>query len=620
MRLLFQILTLAASCLLLPIAGAMAQPKRVTILQSYGLAFKPWSEYAKALRQELESQSPWPLELQEFAVSTARSDDVRAEGQFARYLDAIYPTDKPDLIVAFGAPAAVFVQRHRADLFPSTPMILTAVEERRVEQSALTENDAVVAVRQEVPKLFGNILRLLPDTQTIAVAIGNSPNERFWIEEIRKELSLFDPRIKPIFYNDLSFQQMLRQVASLPARSAIWWMQPQVDALGITHEGEKALKTLYAFANAPIFSYDDSFFAGEIVGGPMTSAVITARTTAQVAIRVLRGEKPADIKTPVIEYGPSKYDWRQLKRWGIPEARLPPGSEIHFREPSLWEAYRWHILSAGAVVLVQSALIGGLLLERSRRLRAEMQARQRMAELARLNRYSVAGELTASIAHEINQPLGAIVVNAETAELITKSPKADWRELAEILGDIRRDSQRATDVIRRLRGLLGKMPVETKNIDLNQLVQDTSNLLSGYLAERKARLSTLIAPLAVIVRGDSIQLQQVIINLVVNSVEAMSAVPAKDREITIQTAALDGFGKVTVTDKGPGISADRLEEVFEPLFTTKNEGMGMGLAIARTIIQAHDGRIWAESLQGAGARFHIMLPFRKAAADFDRAA
>lgn len=93
------------------------------------------------------------------------SGDVRAEGQFARYLDAIYPTDKPDLIVAFGAPAAVFVQRHRADLFPSTPMILTAVEERRVEQSALTENDAVVAVRQEVPKLFGNIMRLLPDTQ-----------------------------------------------------------------------------------------------------------------------------------------------------------------------------------------------------------------------------------------------------------------------------------------------------------------------------------------------------------------------------------------------------------------------------------------------------------------------
>jgi signal transduction histidine kinase/ABC-type uncharacterized transport system substrate-binding protein len=620
MRVFFQILALAASCLLLPIAGAMAQPKRVTILQSYGVAFKPWSEYAKALRQELETQSPWPLEVQEFAVSTARSDDVRAEGQFARYLDAIYPTDKPDLIVAFGASAAMFVQRHRADLFPSTPMILTAVEERRVEQSALTENDAVVAVRQEVPKLFGNILRLLPDTQTIAVAIGNSPNERFWIEEIRRELSSFDSRIKLVFYNDLSFQQMLHQLASLPPRSAIWWMQPQVDALGITHEGERAaLKTLYAAANAPIFSYDDSFFAGEIVGGPMTSAAVTARTTAQVAIRVLKGEKPADITTSVIEYGPSKYDWRQLKRWAIPEARLLPGSEIHFREPSLWEAYRRHILSAGAVFLVQGALIGGLLLERSRRLRAEMQARQRMAELARLNRYSVVGELTASIAHEINQPLGAIVVNAETAELITKSPKADWRELAEILGDIRRDGHRATDVIRRLRGLLGRMPVETKNIDLNQLVQDTSNLLSGYLAGRKTRLSTLIARAPVIVRGDSIQLQQVIINLVVNSVEAMSAVPAEDREVTIQTAVLDGFGKVTVTDKGPGISADRLEEVFEPLFTTKAEGMGMGLAIARTIIKAHDGRIWAESLDGAGARFHIMLPFRKAAADFHRA-
>src|SRR5258706_5236028 len=141
----------------------------------------------------------------------------------------------------------------------------------------------------------------------------------------------------------------------------------------------------------------------------MTWAGVTARTTAQVAIRVLRGEKPADIKTPVIEYGPSKYDWRQLKRWGIPEARLPPGSEIHFREPTLWEAYRWHILSAVALVLVQGALIGGLLLERSRRLRAEMQARQRMAELPRFNRHSVPGHFTPSIAHDINQPLRGIV-------------------------------------------------------------------------------------------------------------------------------------------------------------------------------------------------------------------
>src|SRR5258706_8222842 len=221
----------------------------------------------------------------------------------------------------------------------------------------------------------------------------------------------------------------------------------------------------------------------------MTSAAVTARTTAQVVIRVLKGEKPADIKTSVIEYGPSKYHWRQLKRWAIPEARLPPGSEIHF--PSLWEAYRWHILSAGALVLVQGALIGGLLLERSRRLRAEMQARQRMAELARLNRESVAGELTASTAHEISQPHGAIVVNREREEWITKSPKADWRELAEILGDIRRDSQRATNVIRRLRGLLGTMPVETKNIDLNHLVQDTSNLLSGYPINQMASTQRL---------------------------------------------------------------------------------------------------------------------------------
>jgi signal transduction histidine kinase len=153
-------------------------------------------------------------------------------------------------------------------------------------------------------------------------------------------------------------------------------------------------------------------------------------------MRILGGERAGDIKIPPSDFAPAKYDWRELRRWNISENRLPPGSEIQFRELSAWERYSWQIASIGAVILIQAGLISILLEEHRRRRLAEVQARDRMRELARVNRYSTAGELTASIAHEINQPLGSILANAETAQAILSSPGPDIDELNSIVDDI----------------------------------------------------------------------------------------------------------------------------------------------------------------------------------------
>jgi signal transduction histidine kinase len=594
------------------IGVAVAEPKRIVVLHSYGQNFKPWSEYAKALRQELERKSQWPLDIQDLSVITARAHDEDAEGQFAEYLRALFTQHTPDLIVAFGAPAGAFVQRHRAQLFRSTPMVLAAIEQRRVRQAALTENDTVVAVHQDISVLFGNILQVLPDTKMVAVVVGNSPNERFWIDEIQKELEPLKDHLKFLFYNDLPFDDILKHAASLPANSAIFWVQPQVDAVGAVHEGDRALKMLYTVANAPIFSYDEAFFGDGIVGGPMTSAAVSARTTSEVVLRIFGGEKPADIKTPVLEYGPPKFDWRLLQRWGISASRLPAGGEIYFREPTAWEIYRWQILLVAAVILVQAALIARLLYEHRRRNYAEVQARQRMAELAHVNRYSISGELTASVAHELNQPLGNILTNAETAELMLNSIAPDLNELREIVADIRRDDERASEVIQRFRSLLKKAPFELGNIDLNQIVRETIEFLSALAVAREVDLDSVIFPASLPIRGDRIQLQQVILNLVVNAMDATSDMPSGERKITIWTNGIGDFAEVSVSDAGPGIPPDKLKEVFEPFFTTKPQGMGMGLSIARTIVEAHNGRIWAENEARSGAVFRMQLPLAKA--------
>ena len=611
MRLVARLITICALAIVASAATAsmaLAEPKHVVFLHSYGQNFKPWSEYSKALRQELERNARWPLDLQDFSVVTARSGDENAEREFTDYLDTLYAHRAPDLIVAFGAPAGDFVQRQRSRLFPSTPMVLTAIDQRRVQESALTENDTVVAVRQDIPVLFGNILKVLPDTKTVAVVIGNSPNERFWIGEMRKDLEPLKDRVKFLFWNDLSFEDMLTQAASLPPNSAIWWNQPQVDATGAMHDGERALRALYAVAKAPIFSFDDAFFGGEIVGGPMTSVSDGARTTSEVALRILEGEKPASIKTPVLKYGPAKYDWRQLQRWGISESRLPAGSQLYFQAPTTWELYRWQIMLVAAVILTQAALISVLVLERQRRHYAEVQARTRSAELAHINRYSMAGELTASIAHEINQPLASILANIEAAELSIRSLTPDVNEIKEILADIRRDDERASQVIQRLRSLLKKAPFELTDIDLNQIGRETVQFLSALASARKVVLDSAISVVPLPIRGDRIQLQQVILNLVVNAMDAMSHVPSEGRKIIIQTARNENCAEISVTDAGPGILLPRLEDVFEPFFSTKPQGMGMGLSIARTIVEAHNGRIWAENKARGGATFRIQLP------------
>jgi signal transduction histidine kinase len=587
---------------------AATAPKRIVFLHSYGQNFKPWSEYARALRQELDHRSHWPLVIEDFSVITARAEDENAEVQFVEYLSAVFSNQAPDMVVAFGAPAAVFVQRHRSDLFPATPMVLTAVDERRVQQLTLTGNDTVVAVRQNIGILFGHILQVLPDTKTIAVVVGNSPNERFWIGAITRELEASKDRVTLIFFNDLSFEEILNRAATLPMRTAIFWIQPQIDAIGAVHEGDSALTRLYAVANAPIFSYDDSFFGREIVGGPMTSVSAGTRAASDVAIRILSGEKPADIKTPVLEYGPAKYDWRQLQRWGISEGRLLPGSEIYFREPTAWERYRWQIALVGFVILLQATLITGLLYERRRRIYAEVQSRQRMAELAHVNRYSMAGELTASLAHELNQPLGAILTNAETLEVILKSPVPDMNELKEIAADIRRDDERASEVIRRLRSILRKTPFELRDFDLNEVVGETLAFVSLSAVARETELTSFLTSTALPIKGDRIQLEQVLLNLIVNAIDSTSASLNAERKVTVSTASIDGFAEVSVSDRGPGIQQDKLREVFEPFFTTKPKGMGMGLSIARTIVEAHGGRIWAENRTGGGATFRFRLP------------
>ncbi|MDE5454187.1 GHKL domain-containing protein [Bradyrhizobium sp. CSA112] len=588
--------------------AADPEPKRVLMLQSFGLRFKPWTDFAEFLRPEMTKQSKVPIDFQDHSLLTARLDDDRAHAPFVDYLQALYGAKPPDLVVALGAPAAEFVQRYRNRLFPQTPMLFTSVEARRVQYDKLTGYDTVAAAAHNFPAAIETILQVLPDTKLIAVVNGASPNEAFWQTVFERELAPFSGRIELRWYNKLSFEDILKDAAHLPPHSAIFWHLMSVDAAGVTQEGTTALHRLSTAANAPIFSYLDGFFDGSIVGGSMHSVEKGMAIAAAAAIRILNGEKAGDVKVPPSRFEPPRFDWRQMQRFDISDSNLPPGSTVYFREPTVWERYSWQIASIVAVLLIQAGLIVVLLQEHRRRQLAEVLSRQRMAELAHVNRFSTAGELTASIAHEINQPLGSILTNAETAQAILRSPSPNIAELDEIVTDIVQDDRRATEVIRRMRSLLKKAPFEQKQFDLNEVVQETIRFFASLAVGRKFELVSVITPETLPILGDRIQLQQVILNLVMNGIEAMRDTPSEDRIISIRTSRVENFAQLSVSDRGSGIPDEKLKEVFEPFFTSKAEGMGMGLSIARTIIEAHNGVISAKNRDHGGATFRIRVP------------
>ncbi len=253
--------------------------------------------------------------------------------------------------------------------------------------------------------------------------------------------------------------------------------------------------------------------------------------------------------------------------------------------------------------------------EVTQRVRAQEVASQQQTELAHVSRVWLMGELSASIAHELNQPLAAVLMNAQVALRLIEKEKPDLEELHEILDDIVADDKRAGQVIRRLRALLKKAPAAQESVQLDELVSKVLPLIRSDALSANVNITVQSAPDLPPVEVDPVQIQQVVMNLLVNAIEAIrgSELEGGDIEVEISLAGKDDV-LITVGDNGPGIPAKETSEVFEPFVTTKTEGLGMGLAICRSIVAAHGGTISVESSVSRGCRFSFVLPLRQSAA------
>jgi len=251
--------------------------------------------------------------------------------------------------------------------------------------------------------------------------------------------------------------------------------------------------------------------------------------------------------------------------------------------------------------------------ELSREFLLNRQTRQELedlrSELARAGRVTALGQLASALAHELSQPLSAILRNAEAAELHLNGAHPDLDELREIVADIRRDDRRAGDVIDQMRALIKRRTLQMHPLALNEVVEDVISLVHSDALARHVALDYVMTPGLPLVSGDRVHLSQVLLNLIINGMDAMQTCPASSKRVVIEARPREeGRVEVAVTDSGPGLPSGAIDKVFDPFYTTKSGGLGMGLPISRTIIEAHGGRLWAERApEGSGLTFRFTL-------------
>jgi PAS domain S-box-containing protein len=1009
-----------------------ATPKRVLILDPFGRNVAPFTTVVSSFRTTLARELGEPVDIYELPLELARFSGPEGETPLVTFLAGQLKQQSVDLVVPVGTAGMQFAAKHRDHLFPNTPVLVLASEPRIMSPELLRTNATAVTQRVSLPGMVEDVLQLQPQTTNIVVVFGGSALERFWTEHCRREFQVFTNRLGFTWVNDLTLEQMVKHCTSLPPRSFILHVLFIVDAAGVPCERNEALRQLHEVANAPVFAFYTSEFGLGSMGGRLFQDIEVGAHAAQTAVRILRGERPDVIPVQILDATVPTYDWRELRRWGISEARLPAGSVLHFRQPTFWERYRWLVIGTSLFCFLQAALIIGLWVNRSKRRQGEAEATlladisskfvnlpptevdreivaaqrricqfleldlsvlwqvqeahadflathvyqreqnpvpsqpfrqedfpwvrsemaagrtirfasmtdmpataerdretvsrfgikstltiplsvggeqpigvlsfnalqrernwpeslikrlqlvaqifanalarkradqalheseerlslavnsaeaglwvmdcrtldfwasekartlfgyspdeaiclsrfersvhaedwalvwqslnramqagepinveyrirlgdgrerwiasrgrafpmsdgkperlqglsmditerkhtdeqlrqlslaveqspvavlitdlegrmiyvnrqfcevsgyslseclgqnsrilksgespaetyremwacvtsgrtwrgefhnrrkngelyrewevisplidaagkithfigvkeditaQRTAEseakelrdaLAHAGRVTLLGQLASALAHELSQPLGAILRNAEAAEIMLQEPSPDLEELRAIVGDILRDDHRAGDVIDRLRSLLKRGSMSPLPVDLGEVVGEVLALVRSDAAARHVRVESAIASNLPLVLGDRIHLQQVLINLLVNAMDAFEGVAHDKRlvQVTIRMAGATAV-EVEVADQGHGIAKEHLPRLFEPFFTTKHSGMGIGLPVSKTIIEAHQGKIWAENDPAGGARFRFTVPVSSGAA------
>ena len=727
------------------------RPRRVLMVHSFGSSAPPFTTHSTAFQSTLMRELGTAVDLDEVSLDMARYAQPDMEEAFAEFLGKRMLQWHPDLVVPIGGPAGRFVAKFRDQIFSQTPVIYTGMDRRTLPADAFAKNATFVGENFDLKGLMEDMLQLDPETNNVVVILGATSLERFWTAAFQEAFEPFTGRVKLTWVNDLTFDQMLDLVSKLPPHSFVLLGLFVRDASGVTYNEDDAMVRLHAVSQAPINGLYQHQMGLGIVGGRLYQGELEGAESARVAARILRGEPASNFPPLFVGTRPPTYDWRELTRWGISESRLPPGSVVMFRQPTVWERYRWQVVGTAALIATQAVLIFALLVQRRRRNLAELaqkkaqvevqqkrdqmdlaaeaanaamwvwdvtaddlwmtehgrslfgfkpdarinfaatqdrvhpedraaresaikravetrggyeieyrllepdggvrwisgrarcvesddgsgpklfgvsmdvtarkqaeasaaqereELQQKRAELEHVARVATLGELTTTLTHELKQPLSAIRFSSAYGAQMLATPQPNLQDVRGTFAHIDEITRRAGEIIDRMREMLQRDTPGFTTLDLNQLIRDVERIVHGDAVAHKVTVDLDLSPGVLPFKGDSVQLQQVMLNLMLNAFGAMNE-PGFDGErcLIVRTKSIDASNVlVEVRDSGTGIAPEKLESIFDPFITSKPDGLGIGLSICRSIVERHGGKVWAANNPDRGAMFSITLP------------
>lgn len=603
------VLYLAALCLLLAQFAVAADTRNVLVLYSNNRLVPGNVAIDRGLRAAIKSSADHAVQLFSEFLDRPEFSGPAYEATVMAYLREKYAARPPDAIVSVSDEALDFLLRNRPTLFAGVPVVHTVASKATLRAHPAMGTDVVgVPLEYDFGGTIAQALHWHPAARRLVIVTGTADRDRGREAWLRREVPRITGDLTVEYLAGLPTSAVLERLSKLSADSVVFTPGYFRDGNGGLFNPRDAAGLMAAASGAPVYGPFDPFIGTGVVGGRMPSFEAIGEQAGRIINDIFAGAAPGSIALPEITPTRLQVDWRQVKRWGIDERDIPSDTVVHYKEPTFWEKYRNVAIVALVVILLQAALIAKLLLEQRRRRAAELAVQRQRTELAHASRLAVAGELTASIAHEINQPLGAVQTSADAADLILQSGADRRDDLLRIVKRIRRDNLRASDVIRRLRALLARQEAERKPFDVGAALSDVATILAPEARHRHVRLVFEPSSAPTSIAGDATQIQQVFINLLLNAMDSVADLPEDRRSVAIAVARSERGISIAVRDRGHGIAPESLPKLFDSFFSTKARGMGLGLSIARTIVEAHGGRIWAENNAREGAVFHVELP------------
>lgn len=390
---------LISSPVLLTTASAEQSTKRVLVISAYDTNLPGFVALNRAIRSTVRDSSPGRVDFFYEAQENTRIPIDKYEQELVSYLRQKYAKKKFDLIITVGASALKFLSRHEPELFADTPKLFFFFDEREETAYTLLPNITGISVKVDIVETVEIALALHPATQRVVVVSGNADNNRFLREQARSELQKYESKVEIAYPTNQTIEELKDTLAALPKNTIILFLEFSMDRVGNTFSGPEALSKTAPTSSAPIYGISKPYIGAGVVGGRVIDFDDLGKRTGELALRILAGERPQDIG-PQRATSPPAFDWRELRRWGISESRLPPGSLVQFRVPSVWDQYKWYLLGIVFLILLQSALISGLLINRSSRKRAEGQNRKLIHSLGKRVKELSALHLSARILHD----------------------------------------------------------------------------------------------------------------------------------------------------------------------------------------------------------------------------